>query len=203
MDQKKVNLTLIFSLIIFGIGISIKSLASYFGGFGVPFVAILVFLVLILINGVVNKENRRRLLDIFVLVAISLIFAIVTYCSTEWVNQMDLTLKDVEFINEWCICYSIFSSIFLIYGLLRYISEISEKKWDVFEYILFLKKMEKRKVTVSEKYNRQPKEVMNGDLEQKPVKIETEEEKPISIQAEVQEEKREDQEENNSNFNQY
>ena len=175
MDQKKVNLTLIFSLILFGIGIAFKSIATYFGGlispcgsFGIPFVAVLVFSILILVNVLKNKENRRRLIDIFILTAISLIFAIVAYCSTEWVNQLDLTMKKVDFVNEWCIAYSIFSLIFLIYGLLRYISEISEKKWTIFEIILGLKKVEKHKTTINEKYNRQPKEVMNGDLEQKP-----------------------------------
>lgn len=176
MDQKKVNLTLIFSLILFGIGIAYKSIAIYFGGilapygsFGIPFVAVLVFSVLILIYSFKNAKNRRRLLDILILTAISLIFALVAYCSTEWVSQLEVNIKDIKFVNEWCIAYSIFSSIFFIYALLRYISEISDKKWTFFEIILGLKKVE-NKTKISEKYNRQPKEVMNGDLEQKPNK---------------------------------
>lgn len=213
MDQKKLNLTLIFSLILFGIGIAFKSFATYLGGivlpsgspyasYGIPFVAVLVFSILILVNGLKNKENRRRLIDILILTAISLIFALVAYCSTEWVNQFDVTMKDIDFVNEWCIAYSIFSTIFLVYALLRYISEISEKKWTIFEYILFLKKVEKSKVTVTEKYNRQPKEVMNGDLEQKPNQAEEVKEETSEIKSE---ENKIEQETNtsNSDYNQY
>ena len=214
MDQKKLNLTLIFSLILFGIGMAFKSIATFFGGivlpygsFGIPFVAVLVFTLLILANGLKNKENRRRLIDIFILVGISLIFAIVAYCSTEWTNQLDVNLDDINFINEWCISYSIFSTIFFIYAILRYISEISDKKWTIFEYILFLKKVEKSKVTVSEKYNRQPKEVINGDLEQKPnqtedVKAEVSGES-VEENNQAESEKVQEIENNNSNFNQY
>lgn len=214
MDQKKLNKTLLFSLILFGIGMAFKSISVYFSGvlvpygsFGIPFLAILVFSILILVFGLKNKDNRRRLIDIFILVGISLIFAIVAYCSTEWVNQLDVSLDDIEFVNEWCIAYSIFSSIFFIYGLLRFLSETSDKKWVAFEYILFLKKIEKRKVTVSEKYNRQPKEVMNGDLEQKPnqteeVKEEVSEER-VQENNQTETDKVQETENNNSNFNQY
>lgn len=202
MDQKKINLTLIFSLIMFGIGVAFKSIATYFSGFGIPFVAVVVFAVLIIVNGLLVKANRRRLWDVFILAGVSIMFAFIAYCSYEWVNQFELTTKDVDFINEWCIAYAIFSTIFSVYAILRYISEISDKKWNIFEYILFLKKVEKRKVTVSEKYNRQPKEVINGDLEQKPIKTEAEEEKQNTL--EVAEEKVEEiKEENTSNFNQY
>lgn len=204
MDQKKLNLTLIFSLILFGIGMAFKSIATYFGGivlpygsYGIPFVAVLVFSILVLVSSFKNAQNRRRLIDVLILTAVSLIFAIVAYCSTEWVNQIDVTMKDIEFINEWCIAYSIFSTIFFMYALLRYISEASEKKWFIFDFILGLKKIEKSKVTINEKYNRQPKEVMNGDLEQKP--NQTEEVKEERVETN----KVEEEQNNNSNNNQY
>jgi len=213
MDQKKINLTLIFSLIICGIGIAFKSVATYFGGiilpygsYGIPFVAVLVFSILILVNALKNKENRRRLIDILILTAISLMFALVAYCSTEWVNQVDFVMDDIKFVNEWCITYSIFSTVFFVYVLLRYISETSDKKWTIFEYILGLKKIEKTKVTVTEKYNRQPKEVMNGDLEQKPnqaEEVKEENEPRVEENNQVETEKVQKTENNNSNFNQY
>ena len=210
MDQKKVNLTLIFSLIMFAIGVAVKSLANYFGGFGIPFVAVIVFAVLMIVNGVVNSSNRRRLWDVFILAGVSLLFALVAYCSYDWVNQLELTMKDVEFVNEWCIAYSIFSTIFLIYGLLRYVSEISDKKWIIFEIILGLKRVEK-KAKLQEKYSRQPKDVVSGDFEEKPNHVQEERVEMPKEKVEQEESKSETVESNdetvetnsNSNYNQY
>lgn len=210
MDQKKVNLTLIFSLIMFAIGIAVKSLANYFGGFGIPFVAVIVFAVLMIVNGFVNSSNRRRLWDMFILAGVSLIFALVAYCSYDWVNQLELTIKDIEFVNEWCIAYSIFSTIFLIYGLLRYVSEISDKKWTIFEIVLGLKRVEK-KTKLQERYNRQPKDVASGDFEEKPTHVQEEriETPKENVEQEVKESETVETDNetvetsSNTNYNQY
>lgn len=216
MEQKKVNLSLLYSLILFGIGMAFKSIATYFGGilspigsYGIPFVAILVFTVLILANGFKKVGNRRRLIDIFILVGISLMFALVAFCSTEWVSQLEVTTKDVKFINEWCIAYSIFSTVFLVYGLLRYISETGDKKWTVFEILLGTKKVE-RKARLQEKYSRQPKDVVSGDFEEKPNHVQEERVETAKEKVEP-EENNETAESNNetvetnsnSNYNQY
>ena len=68
MEQKKINYTLLFSLIIFAIGICVKGLAGFLGGaFGLPFVATLVMFALVLLFGLSSADVRKRVVDIIAL----------------------------------------------------------------------------------------------------------------------------------------
>lgn len=170
MEQKKINLALIFSLCIFGVGVAVKNLANYFGGFGITFVAVLVLTALFVLKGFLEPENRRRLWDVFVLICVSIFFCLVTYCAYDWAMELDYGL--FKFIRVWSNIYSVLSLIFLIYTAIRFISESSEKRFVIFEYILGTKKIQSKVKINQEKYNRQPREVVSGEIEQKPNQVE-------------------------------
>ena len=167
MEQKKVKLSLIFSLIVFAIGVAIKSLANLFGGFGLPFLAVLVLFVMMLYWTIFNADTRKRIIDLTVLAGISLVFATILYCSWEWALEYSAGL--VDFINVFSNVYSVFSLIFLVYGLFRTMTELNQKTFTWVEVILGNKRLRKGLRVAKTKTSRQPKEVMNGDLEQKPI----------------------------------
>lgn len=167
MEQKKVKLSLIFSLIVFAIGVAIKSLANLFGGFGLPFLAVLVLFVMMLYWTIFSADTRKRIIDLTVLAGISLVFATILYCSWEWALEYSAGL--VDFINVFSNVYSVFSLIFLVYGLFRTMTELNQKTFTWVEVILGNKSLRKGLRVAKTKTSRQPKEVMNGDLEQKPI----------------------------------
>lgn len=171
MEQKKINLSLLFSLIIFAIGIAITSISNFFGGFGIPFVAFLVLTSLVFVNGFLNKENRRRLYDIFVFIVIFAIFMSIIFCSVEWAKTY--TAELVDFVHVISNFLSVISLVFFIYTLVRYLAELNGTKLVVFEVILGFKKIERKPREKKEKVQKQKvsksfKEVQNGDLEEKP-----------------------------------
>ena len=188
MEQNKVNLSLIYAIFIFAIGVGIKSITNFAGGIGVPFVAVLVLTVLLINSGFINKANRSRLYDIFVLVGVGLIFALILFCSFEWANEKSFAL--IDFFNVFANIYSVISLISLIYCFVRYISEINGFKIPFVE--IMLGNGSKTPKEKKEKQARQLKEVMNGDLEQKPSsEAQTQMVEKEEIKPEVVEEKTE------------
>ncbi len=179
MEQKKINLSLLFSLIIFAIGICIKGLAGFMGGaFGVPFVATIVMFALVLMFGLSSPDVRRRVVDVLALDVVVLVFSFALYCMFDWSSNPSADLLD--FVHIWMNIYSVFSLLFFVWTLFRFLLEKTGKKVKFVEVVLGFEKVEhkpkKEKPAKIPKENKNGnaqdkplKEVMNGDLEDKPV----------------------------------
>lgn len=171
MEQKKVNLSLIFSLVIFAIGVGIKSIASYFGGyFGIAFVATLILLSLVIVFVFSNPENRKRVLDVVILDCLVVFLGLVLYCAYDWAR--DITVDLVDFVMVWANLYSVVSLFCFGYASFRLFCEASQKRIKFVEVILGNEKVERKPRQPKEarkvKSSRNLKEVENGDLLDKP-----------------------------------
>lgn len=178
---KRITLSFIFSLIIYGIGIAINSFANYFSGYGIPFVAVLVMAVLFITYGIMQADSRKRLWDLLVLNIVSVIFGLILFCVVEW--ALDPTMRLYDFVNVFTNVYSVFSLIFFAYAIVRLMFEINGKTFVVTEFVLGNNKSNKTTTTAKKEY-KQPKEVRLGDVEQKPIEQSKEEEQSNS-QAEI------------------
>ena len=180
MEQKKINLSLLFSLIIFAIGICIKGLATFLGGaFGVPFVATLVMFALVLVFGLSSTNVRKRIVDVLIFDIIVVVFSLTLYCMVDWSHNPSADL--IEFAQLWMNTYSVFSLLFFAWTLFRFLCEKIGKKVKFVEIVLGFKKYERKpkaekqktakvKETKNKDIQDKPlKEVMNGDLEDKPL----------------------------------
>ena len=180
MEQKKINYTLLFSLIIFAIGICVKGLAGFLGGaFGLPFVATLVMFALVLLFGLSSADVRKRVVDIIALDIVVVLFSLVLYCMIDWSKSPSVDL--INFAHVWLTIYSVFSLLFFAYALFRFLCEKTGKKIKFVEVLLGFEKYEKKpkdkqkpaKVSKENKriesQDKPLKEVMNGDLEDKPL----------------------------------
>lgn len=167
MDQKKVNVALLLSVIFFAIGVAVRNIMLYFGGFGFAFVAQIILFAFVVSLGFVNKENRRRIMDVFCAMIVMLVLMSVTYMSYDWSNSLSTSLLD--FIKVMTNIYSILSLVLLVYALVRYIAELNGKKIKFVEVVLGNEKFESKPKKPKVKEAKQPKEVISGDLEQKPV----------------------------------
>lgn len=180
MEQKKINLSLLFSLIIFAIGICIKGLATFLGGaFGVPFVATLVMFALVLVFGLSSTNVRKRIVDVLIFDIIVVVFSLTLYCMVDWSHNPSADL--IEFAQLWMNTYSVFSLLFFAWTLFRFLCEKIGKKVKFVEIVLGFEKYERKpkaekqktakvKETKNKDIQDKPlKEVMNGDLEDKPL----------------------------------
>lgn len=166
MEQKKIRLSLIFSSIIFAIGVAINSIFNYFSSISLAFVAILTLFMIELFYALSDKAVLKRIIDVLILSGINLLVITTMYCVFEWANKITSDLRD--FMDVFTNLLSIISLICLIYSLIRLMSEYLGIRLGFVETILGGSKKPKTTTVVRPRENRQPKEVMNGDLEQKP-----------------------------------
>jgi len=162
---KSITLSFIFSLIIYGIGIAINSIATYFSGFGIPFIAVLVMAVLFTTYGIMQADSRKRLWDLLILNMVSVLFGLILFCVFEW--ALTPTIRLYDFVNVFTNVYSVFSLIFFIYTIIRLMFELNNKTFFLTE--LILGNYKPNRDSNIKKENRQPKEVRLGDVEQKPI----------------------------------
>ncbi len=170
MEQKKVNLSLLFSLIAFALGIAVKGFANYFGAsFGIPFVAVVTMILLAMFFAFSNKENRKRLTDVIVLDVVVSVLWIIIFCAYDW--AMDITTELVDFAQVLMNVISVLSLLFAGWTIFRLFCELAGKKVKLIEVVLGNEKVErkpKEKKQPKEKPVRNLKEVENGDLLDKP-----------------------------------
>ena len=173
MEQKKINLSILFINIVFAIGVAFRSLINFFNGVGIAFVACLIIGGLGLAYGITKKENRRYLYDMFIMLGLVMIIQLIIFCSFDWALTISIELLKFEYVC--CNILSVMSIIFLAYGFIRLLFELSNKKFILTEILLGLRprvKKEKSNKAYKEKTNksekRMPKEILNGDFEDKP-----------------------------------
>lgn len=166
MEQKKINLSLIFATIIFAISVGYKSLTMFFGGVGIPFVACLVLFGLVLVFGATKKGNARHLIEIFIMLALIMITQLILFMGYEW--ALTLTWGVVKFRNVCCNVLSSMSLFFLAYSFVRLLFELSGKKFVVSEALLGLRQKKEAEKSNKKIEKKVPKEIKNGDFEEKP-----------------------------------
>ncbi len=155
--SKNLKLSFILCLVINAICIAWITLLGFFSGAGISFVALLTIVGILTYIIVIDRETRRRILDVFVLSCLLLLLEFVVFCAFEfgWYTASSLSgfLAYQHFI-------SIFSIFILAYVLFRFFSELANRKFRFIEIILGNEKPKKRVKT--------NKELTNGSLEEKP-----------------------------------
>lgn len=171
MEQKKINLSMIFATIIFALSVAYKSLIVYFGGAGIPFVACLVLAGLVLTFGATKKENARHLIEIFIMLALVMITQLILFMGYDW--ALTMTHGVVKFRNVCCNILSSMSLFFLAYSFIRLLFELSNKRFVVSDALLGLRPHKTHDEKIKKYEKKTPKEIKNGDFSEKPNELET------------------------------
>lgn len=158
MEQKELNLSIIFSMIVFAIGVAVRGLSSLFNGFGVLFVTILIMLALVVAYGTFNANNRKKIIDLVIMVIVSLIFILILFCSYEWAFEIDRGLNN--FVRVFSIIYSVISLLFLIYGIIKFIVIFFNKPLNVVN--MLLNKFENKNTNPENIENNNKNEITNS-----------------------------------------
>lgn len=171
------NLKLSYVLVLSTIALSLawNTLLNFFSGVGLSFVAYLALVAVLLIVVLVDQSTRKRIMDLFVVSVVFLALESIIYFALEF-RSIDLSMLMLEVqmgetnILKGMIIYqnvlACFAFLFLGYTIFRLVCEIKGKKVAFVEAILGNQK--------SQKKERQPKELVNGSLDDKPKKNELE-----------------------------
>ena len=171
MEKKELNMTYIYIISIFAIGVAMANIISFFGGVGFAFIGACVLAVLAA-RKILNSTDKKRFSDILVLIIIEFLMFVVLFFAYDF-NINGITNKFPMVMRNICAIYSIFA---LGYVVFRYFSEIKGKKYKFVEYILGnytpIKKDKKSKL--SKEMIRKNRELENGTLEPKPISVQAE-----------------------------
>ncbi|MBE5741112.1 MAG: hypothetical protein E7351_01075 [Clostridiales bacterium] len=171
--NKNLKLSYILFLSFFAIIIAWNTLASFFRGVGVNYVALLAITLTLLILILTDSELFDRTKDLFITVVVFTALEFFIYMIFEFGIG---DYKTWEVFVGFQIAFSVFAILFLGYTIFRLIMEIKDKKIRFVEFLLG-----SDKITYKEK---KAKELTNGSLEEKPNKMpheETEKEDTVVI----------------------
>lgn len=135
-----------------------NTLANFFNGVGVNFVALLCVVGVLLYFILTDSFVKSRIMDIFVLAAILAIMEFVVYIVFEFGSK---SVKVYEVFSQFQIFLSILGILFLAYTIFRYVTEEKGVKIGFIETIL-------GNGTAKPKKAKANKELVNGSLEEKP-----------------------------------
>lgn len=166
MEKKDLNLTYIYLMAIFAIGVAMANIISFFGGVGFALIGASVLLVLAA-RKILNSTDKKRFGDIVILITIEFLMFIVLFFAYDF-NINGITNKFPMVMRNICAIYSIFA---LGYVAFRYFSEIKGKKYKFVEYILgnYTPVKKEKKAKPSKEMIRKNRELENGTLEPKPI----------------------------------
>lgn len=159
------NLKLSFVLVFVACAISLawNTLLNFFSGVGINFVAYFAITALLMIVVLTDKETKKRMMDLFVITIAFLVLESVIYFALEFgIPTYDL-YKGMHIYQN---VIAALAFLFLAYAIFRLVCEINGTKVGFVEVMLGNKKVQKKE--------RQPKELSNGSLADKPKKNELE-----------------------------
>lgn len=170
MEKKDLNLTYIYLMAIFAIGVAMANIIAFFGGVGFALVGAGVLLVLAA-RKILSSADKKRFGDIVILITIEILMFIVLFFAYDF-NINGITNKFPMVMRNICAIYSIFA---LGYTAFRYLSEIKGKKYKFVEYILgnYTPIKKNKKVKPSKEMVKKNRELENGTLEPKPITIQS------------------------------
>lgn len=168
MERKDLNLTYIYLMSIFVIGITMGNIVSFFEGVGFAFVGAVVLLILAGLK-ILNSPNKKRFGDILALIIIEFLMFIILFFAYDF-NINGITNSFPMVMRNICAIYSMLA---LGYVAFRYISEIKGKKYKFVEYILgnYTPVKKDKKEKPSKEMLKKNRELENGTLEPKPISM--------------------------------
>ena len=170
MEKKDFNLTYIYLMSIFAIGVTMANIISFFGGVGFAFVGASVLLILAG-RKILNSTEKKRFGDIIALIILEFMLFIILFFAYDF-NLNGITNKFPLVMRNICAIYSIFA---LGYVAFRYFSEIKGKKYKFVEYILgnYTPAKREKKTKLSKEMVKKNRELENGTLEPKPITMQS------------------------------
>ena len=170
MGKNNFNKAYLYIISIFAIGLAISNIISFFGGVGFALVGSLVLGVLALTN--ILADNKKRFVDILVLLAIELLFMFILFFAYDFM----ITYNGSKFpfvMRNICATYSL---ICIAYIVFRFIYETKGWKFTCVEFVLGNYKRKPRapharKVRKSKAEVKKNKELENGTFEPKPSSV--------------------------------
>ena len=168
MEKKDLNLTYIYLMAIFAIGVAMANIISFFGGVGFALVGASVLLVLAA-RKILNSMDKKRFGDIVILITIEFLMFIVLFFAYDF-NINGITNKFPMVMRNICAIYSIFA---MGYVAFRYFSEVKGKKYKFVEYILgnYTPVKKDKKSKHNKEMLKKNRELENGTLEPKPISV--------------------------------
>ena len=154
--SKNLKLSYILTFVLFVISFAWQTLTNFFNGVGINFVAMLAITLTLMAIVIVDKPTRKRMIDLFVICALFVVMESIIYFALEFGSP---TLDLYEGMHVYQNVIASLGFLFLAYTIFRLICEVNGTKIGFIEAMLGNK--------VSQK-PRQPKELTNGSLENKP-----------------------------------
>ena len=170
MERKDLNLTYIYLMAIFAVGITMGNIISFFGGVGFAFVGASVLLILAAKK--ILTSDKKRFGDIIILLVIEFLMFVILFFAYDF-NINGITNKFPMVMRNICAIYSMLA---LGYVAFRYFSEIKGKRYKFIEYILgnYTPAPKDKKAKPSKEMVKKNRELENGTLEPKPISIQSE-----------------------------
>lgn len=162
--SKKVKLSYILALVMFGITIAWNTLAGFFNGVGLNYVAMLGIISILIFWLVTEKEVRSRVLEIIIALATFLVLETICYFVFEF--GLCSTYECARGFQIYQHVISVLAILCFAYTMVRFLLDFKGIKVHCFEVMLG---NEKRVKKVKES-----KEISNGSLSAKPNRNKTE-----------------------------
>lgn len=157
--SRNLKLSYVLTFVLLAITLAWNTLLAFFNGVGVNFIAVLAIVIALLVILLVDDATRKRMLDLFIICALLAVMECVVYFGLEFGNPTIDTYSGMRIYQN---VISGFGFVFLAWVIFRLICEIKNIRLGFVEVILGNQKCQKK--------NRQPKDLSNGSLSEKPNK---------------------------------
>lgn len=154
---KNIRLFFILSWIFSAVVIAWNTLANFFGGVGLNYVALLMLLASMLVLSVLDNQTAKRTKDLFIICCVLTILELLVYFVFEY-NIGGFKTKHVFWVFQNI--YAFIGILLVGYSCFRFIYEVKNQRFKFIEVILGQEKVEKKQ--------KKAKELSNGSLLDKP-----------------------------------
>lgn len=178
--SKNLKISFLLSFILSVVVIAWHTLANFFGGVGLNYIAVLVVVAMLLSIVLFDKHTYGRIKDIFFVCCVFAFLETIVYFPCEFGGCQDSSVATVFF--NFQNVYAFLGLLFLAYIAFRFITESKNIRIGFVEVMLGNEKPKK------EKKEKKSKEFSNGSLEEKPNSKESENEEIVIQDEEKSEE---------------
>lgn len=158
--SKNLKISFLLSFILSVVVIAWHTLANFFEGVGLNYVAILVVIAVLLFIILFDKHTYARVKDLFFICCVFAFLETIVYFPCEFGGCQNLSVATVFF--NFQNVYAVLGLLFLGYIAFRFITESKNIRISFVEVILGNEKLSK------DKKEKKSKELSNGSLEEKP-----------------------------------
>lgn len=161
--SKNLKLSFLLTFLLCAICLAWQTIKTFFSGVGLAFVAVLAIVLAMMVIVILDKETRKRIMDLFCVSVAFVALESIIYFALEFGEPSQSLIRSMHIYQN---VINMFAFLFLAYAIFRLICELKGSKIAFIEMMLGNQKNEKKA--------RQSKELSNGSLEEKPKKSEVE-----------------------------